>query len=267
MSATMYKVLRDGRSCNGGEHEWSLPTKNGDGEWTPGDWHEHDGKLAMCHSGFHITSDPPQWWDTGRDVFEVEHDGYVVEDGGDKICVSRVRLVRQVEDLSEVRIYGPGRHVHKGGRGLALAGSSVEARDNSSVVARGNSSVVAWDNSSVEAWDNSSVVARGNSSVVAWDNSSVVAWDNSSVVAWDNSSVVAWDNSSVEARDNSSVEARDNSSVEARGNSLTRTPANHAWGEPTVKVEGHAIYIDQRGGRKVYAVTQPEFAKAEGSAS
>ena len=259
MSATMYKVLRDGRSCNGGEHEWSLPTKNGDGEWTPGDWHEHDGALSMCHSGFHITSDPPQWWDTGRDVFEVEHDGYVVEDGGDKICVSRVRLVRQVEDLSEVRIYGPGRHVHKGGRGLALAGSSVEARGNSSVVARGNSSV--------EARGNSSVVARGNSSVKAWDNSSVVARDNSSVVARDNSSVVARDNSSVVAWDNSSVVARGNSSVVARGNSLTRTPANHAWGEPTVKVEGHAIYIDQRGGRKVYAVTQPEFAKAEGSAS
>ena len=250
MSATMYKVLRDGRSCNGGEHEWSLPTKNGDGEWTPGDWHEHDGKLAMCHSGFHITSDPPQWWDTGRDVFEVEHDGDVVKhdgdvvgDGGDKICVSRVRLVRQVEDLSEVRIYGPGRHVHKGGRGLALAGSYVEA----------------WDNSYVEAW--------GNSYVEAWDNSSVEAWESSYVEAWGNSSVEAWDNSYVEAWESSSVVARDNSSVEARGNSLTRTPANHAWGEPTVKVEGHAIYIDQRGVRRVYAVTQPEFAKAEGSAS
>ena len=34
-----YKVLdKHGRSCHGGEAEWSLPQRNEDGSWTPGEW-------------------------------------------------------------------------------------------------------------------------------------------------------------------------------------------------------------------------------------
>ena len=32
------KVLRAGASWHGGEHEWSLPTRDASGAWTPGEW-------------------------------------------------------------------------------------------------------------------------------------------------------------------------------------------------------------------------------------
>jgi hypothetical protein len=36
---TLYKTLdANGRSCNGGSSQWSLPTQNDDGTWTAGEY-------------------------------------------------------------------------------------------------------------------------------------------------------------------------------------------------------------------------------------
>ena len=45
-----YKALDEmGRSCYGGYATWSLPTRNADGTWTPGDWMpEVGGILRLC---------------------------------------------------------------------------------------------------------------------------------------------------------------------------------------------------------------------------
>jgi hypothetical protein len=48
-----YKILKNGRSCNGGKMTWSLP-KDG----VPGKWHEVTGDLVRCQNGLHLTSEP-----------------------------------------------------------------------------------------------------------------------------------------------------------------------------------------------------------------
>ena len=35
-----------------------MRSKNGDAEWTVGEWRKHDGELAMCQSGFHYCKEP-----------------------------------------------------------------------------------------------------------------------------------------------------------------------------------------------------------------
>ncbi len=59
------KILeRNSRSCHGGEAEWSLPTRNADGTWTPGEWMPPvEGDLEPCLNGYHVVSieQLPRW--------------------------------------------------------------------------------------------------------------------------------------------------------------------------------------------------------------
>ena len=95
MIETVYYKITDaqGRSCDGGDHQWSLPR---DGH--PGEWHEipRDVPLRICSTGFHVTTDPREWWKPGRLVFRVEVDGERTEPRSDKIAFRRVRLVERV---------------------------------------------------------------------------------------------------------------------------------------------------------------------------
>ena len=54
----LYKVLdANGRSCNGGDMQWSLPTHNEDGTWTPGEWMpEIKGPVVECENGYHLAT-------------------------------------------------------------------------------------------------------------------------------------------------------------------------------------------------------------------
>lgn len=73
---------------------YSLP-ENGQ----PGQWMDHEGELAMCQSGFHLTNEPLSWIRQYSDrVFEAEYRGEVQKDEGysDKICCRSVRLLREV---------------------------------------------------------------------------------------------------------------------------------------------------------------------------
>lgn len=100
MSEKYYKVLVNGKSCHGGTLTWSLPTDD-----QPGEWHEQAGKIVICESGLHVTTNPVHWWKDGCTVYEVEVDGEI---GGldnercvekCKVVVPKVRLIRAVNSL------------------------------------------------------------------------------------------------------------------------------------------------------------------------
>lgn len=95
---TAYKILKNGRSCNGGSLKWSLPT---DGK--PGDWHEVEGKLERCHNGLHVTTAPERFAPSkpsqskAMQCFEAEYNGdTIAESDWGEIVARRVRLLKQV---------------------------------------------------------------------------------------------------------------------------------------------------------------------------
>ena len=149
----LYKVLVDGKSFHGGNHTWSLPH---DGK--PGDWHEVPS-TELCKRGFHLTTEPAQWWGNGAKVWAVE-----AEDLGDervaKIVARRVRVLREVTDEAELRalrIVVSGEHEVRDGVWVASGSSTVTAYDFSTVRASGSSTVTAYDSSTVTAYDFSTV--------------------------------------------------------------------------------------------------------------
>jgi hypothetical protein len=91
-----YKTLdKDGCSCHGGEAEWSLPQRNEDGTWTPGEWMpEIEGELKPCRNGYHVVTleQLPDW--LGERIFEVEVGKEILPDD-DKSVVRTCRLVRE----------------------------------------------------------------------------------------------------------------------------------------------------------------------------
>jgi hypothetical protein len=97
-----YKVLdKNGYSCHGGEAEWSLPTRNADGTWTPGEWMpEVEGELEPCRNGYHVvTLEQLADW-LGERIFEVEVGDEIVHE--DNKSVTRTcRLTRECTGWNE----------------------------------------------------------------------------------------------------------------------------------------------------------------------
>ena len=91
-----YKVLDSmGRSCFGGNAQWSLPQRNEDGTWVPGEWMpEVEGPLEPCANGYHVVSieQLPMW--LGERIFEVEVGDEIVH-ADDKSVVRTCRLTRE----------------------------------------------------------------------------------------------------------------------------------------------------------------------------
>src|SRR5690606_41555297 len=97
MTMTMYKVLVNGRSCNGGDLVWSLPRQRPDGSWEAGAWHEVGGPIQVCRNGLHLTRHPVEWWKRGAECYVAEYEGDTDEDrDGLKIAVRRARLLRRL---------------------------------------------------------------------------------------------------------------------------------------------------------------------------
>src|SRR5690606_28102968 len=208
MTMTMYKVLVNGRSCNGGDLVWSLPRQRPDGSWEAGAWHEVGGPIQVCRNGLHLTRHPVEWWKRGAECYVAEYEGDTDEDrDGLKIAVRRARLLRRLttEELAALGIWREGHHRVTAGRAIASGSASVEAS--------GSASVVAYDSASVRASGSVSVEASGSASVEAYDSASVEAYDSASVVAYDSASVRASGSVSVEASGSASVEAYDSASV------------------------------------------------------
>ena len=99
----LYKVLSaDGRSCHGGDFQWSLPTKNEDGSWTPGDWTlPIEGEVVPCENAYHLCAEGDLMHWLGEMICEAEVEGDV-HGGGDKHYTGgRVRLLRVCEHWNE----------------------------------------------------------------------------------------------------------------------------------------------------------------------
>ncbi len=98
------KVLRAGASWHGGEHEWSLPTRDASGAWTPGEWTPRVAP-SVCSRGWHLTTQPGLWWssDAGVTAYLAEWDGALARHEGDeKFAVERCRLLRELTDTTAV---------------------------------------------------------------------------------------------------------------------------------------------------------------------
>ena len=149
-----YKVLLDGKWFHGGDFQWSLP-ENG----KPGKWHSVEGDLKMCERGFHLTDNPQKWWDRNAKCYEDEYKD-ALEPQDDKICVRKVRLVRELteDDLAKFQIFYSGTHEVTSGKALAY--------DFSQVTASGSSQVRAYNSSQVRAYDSSTITSRFHSGTV-----------------------------------------------------------------------------------------------------
>jgi len=99
---TYYKVLDEqGRSCNGGNSQWSLPVKNADGTWTPGEWMPAvEGDLEPCENGYHLTDAEHLLNWANASLYTAEYRGEIIEGDG-KVIVRQARLTRRVEGWND----------------------------------------------------------------------------------------------------------------------------------------------------------------------
>lgn len=204
----LYKVLRDGKSCNGGQLTWSLPIKREDGTWQPGDWMpEIEGDLEACKNGYHLCSAVQliNWLDEG--IYEAEYDGDIIE-ADDKYVVRKCRLVSRVETWNDrtARLFAcwcaeqvlpiyekqrpnddrPRKAIETARRfadGQATADELDAAR------------AVAWS----AAWDTEKAAERAaawNAWDAAWDAARAAAWSaaraSEGCAAWASASCAAW---------------------------------------------------------------------------
>ena len=113
---TSIKVLKNGQSWHGGNHEWALPELI-DNTWKPGAWTSAINPV-WCESGWHLTNNPVAWWGDGEGVvaYLVEYEGTTAgpytsaPDDPTKFAVERCRLLRPLTsaELAEKGIFLTG---------------------------------------------------------------------------------------------------------------------------------------------------------------
>ena len=186
---TYYKVLVDGKSCHGGDMEWSLPARDESGNWTPGKWHTVKGDLEICDRGLHVTTDITKWLKPGCSAYRCAVKG-IGSRRGDKFVVRSVRLLEKTElpawwlqveqflhSITKIKWFSNGRQ-NKGWKVFdTWSAARGAAWDAASDAAWDAASDAAWD----AAWDAASGAARGAAWDAAWDAASGAArgaaWD------------------------------------------------------------------------------------------
>ena len=173
----LYKILVDGKSCNGGDLKWSLP-KNG----KPGKWHKVKGELKICEKGLHLTTKPYKWYSWGCTCFEAE--AKEIKSWEEDKCVCReARLLKvkkhpkwwtdtegwvaTLKDISWLKPDG------KPKKEWMLFETRAAARD----AARDAARAAAWAAARDAAWDAAWAAARA----AAWDAARAAA----GAAAWD----------------------------------------------------------------------------------
>jgi len=78
-----------------------MKSKNGNHTWEVGKWYKHEGKLDLCHSGFHACLTPQQSLEYiyGDKWFQVEARGEIVYDNESsepKFVASEMRLIKEI---------------------------------------------------------------------------------------------------------------------------------------------------------------------------
>ena len=88
-----FKILVNGKSCNGGQADWFLPEK-GPGKWMP----PVKGKLVLCGCGYHIikAEDILEWVVNNGEIYEIQPKGKVTYGGNKGVCRS-ARLVKKLQ--------------------------------------------------------------------------------------------------------------------------------------------------------------------------
>lgn len=89
-------LSKDGKSCNGGDYTWSLPTWDAESEaWVPGAWTHRINNVRACASGWHLCRDQDlrEWIGGSCWVVEVAHGARVVQAGNKVVTSGPVRLV------------------------------------------------------------------------------------------------------------------------------------------------------------------------------
>ena len=193
----LYKVLdKDGESCNGGDAQWSLPTKNEDGTWTAGEWMPTiKGKLIPCKNGYHLTRDERviQW--LNETIWEAEYSGEV-DEKADKLVCRKSRLLRKFEGWNDktARLFAAdcAEHVlHLFEKKCPDDKRPRQAIEDARKFANGEITseelATAWAAAGDAAWD-----AAGDAAWAAWaaarDAARAAAWD----AAWAAAGDAAW---------------------------------------------------------------------------
>ncbi|MEA1997743.1 MAG: hypothetical protein U9N61_00245 [Euryarchaeota archaeon] len=194
----LYKMLdAEGRSCNGGEASWSLPTKGADGKWKPGEWMpEIEGKLELCKNGYHLCRPDNLLPWLGKQIFEAEHRGEK-EERGDKIVVRQCRLLKRCEGWTEesARLFAcwcirntllnDGRKVWD----LLKDKRSRTAVEVAEAYAKGKTTKEDLDAARDAARDAAEDAAEDATWTATWDAAWAAAWaaaeDAAGAVAWD----------------------------------------------------------------------------------
>ena len=201
-----FKVLdENGCSCHGGDAEWSLPTRNADGTWTPGEWMPPvKGALVPCWNGYHVVSieQLPMW--LGERIFEAQTGEEIVH-ADDKSVVRTCRLIREFASWNErtARLfacdcaehvlslyeakYPDDRRPRKAietARRYAEGKAAVEELTDVWAAAWAAAEDAAEDAAEAAAW----AAARAAARAAAWD----AAWDAAGAAAEDAARAAAW---------------------------------------------------------------------------
>ena len=190
------KVLRAGASWHGGEHEWSLPTRDASGAWTPGEWTPRVAP-SVCSRGWHLTTQPGLWWssDAGVTAYLAEWDGALARHEGDeKFAVERCRLLRELtaDELAACGVFLSGSHEVWAGSAWAYGSATVRAHDSATVWAYGSATVTAYDSATVRAYGSATVRAHDSATVTAYDSATVRAHDSAKAHAAGQSVATTW---------------------------------------------------------------------------
>jgi hypothetical protein len=208
-SGPFYKVLKDGRSCHGGDLAWSLPRVVPEtGEIVPGDWHEVAGQLVLCERGLHLTTAPYKaWYCQGATVYEAEARDIAAWDRTDGKCVCRAaRLLAEVPDPEWLT---------RAKQAIADIATVPWFSRRGPVDATWRvfpTRAAAWDAARAAAWDAARAAAWAGAGAAAWDAARAAAWDaagaGAGAAAWDAARAAAWDAAWAAARDAAWAAAR-----------------------------------------------------------
>jgi len=196
--AKYFKVLdENGCSCHGGDAEWSLPTRNADGTWTPGEWMPPvKGKLVPCLNGYHVVSieQLPMW--LGERIFEAQTGEEIVH-ADDKSVVRTCRLIREFASWNErtARLFACDCAEHV----LSLYEAKYpddrrprKAIETARRYAEGKAAVEeltdVWDAAWTDVWDAAWAAAEDAAGAAAW----AAAWAAAEDAAWTDVWDAAW---------------------------------------------------------------------------
>jgi hypothetical protein len=256
---TYYKILKDGKSCNGGSLAWSLPKQNDDGSWTPGDWHRVGGEPSMCSHGIHVVKNPyERWWACGCDVYIVET-GPIVAEELDKALTMSCRLLslepkptwlieteRFIASVKDVPFFKPDGHPREDWN-LFTAPTGDAAWAAAKDAAWGAAWDAARDAAGPAAWD----AARDAARDAAWDAAGYAAGDAAWDAARDAAGPAAWD-----AARGAALMAR------VLISELTGPHLEHARARWEVWQKGYGLLCDVNGKLYVYGV-EPKAGEGE----